>query len=106
MAFSIRQNDTSPSLQALLKDADRNPIDLTGASVRFHMKAVGGEVKVDQPMTVVDQDNGVVQYDWVTGDTDTVGTYNVEFEVTYSDGAIETFPNKGNLAVNVTKELN
>ena len=106
MAFSIRQNDTSPSLQALLKDADRNPIDLTGASVRFHMKAVGGAVKVDAAMTVVDQDNGVVQYDWVTGDTDTVGTYNVEFEVTYSDGAIETFPNKGNLTVNVTKELN
>ena len=106
MAFSIRQNDTSPSLQALLKDADRNPIDLTGASVRFHMKAVGGAVKVDQPMTIVDQSNGVVQYDWVAGDTDTVGTYYVEFEVTYSDSAIETFPNKGNLTVNVIKELN
>lgn len=106
MAFSIKQNDTSPSLQALLKDADRNPIDLVGASVRFHMKSVEGVVKVDASMTVVNQDNGIVQYDWVTGDTDTVGTYNVEFEVTYSDGAIETFPNTGSIVVNVVRELN
>lgn len=106
MAFSIRQNDTSPSLQALLRDADRNPIDLSGASVRFHMKVVGGPVKVDQLMTIVDENNGVVQYDWVTGDTDTVGTYYVEFEVTYADSSVETFPNKGNLTVNVVKELN
>ena len=106
MAFSIRKNDTSPSLQALLKDADSNPIDLTGANVRFHMKAIGGAIKVDAAMTIVDQNNGTVRYDWNTGDTDTVGTYEVEFEVTYSDGAIETFPNKGSLALNVTKELN
>lgn len=105
MAFSIKQNDTSPSLQAILKDGGLNPVDLTGASVRFHMKAIGGDIKVDAPMTVVDQDNGVVQYDWGSGDTNTVGTYAVEFEVTYSDGAIETFPNKGSLAVNVTREL-
>lgn len=105
MSFSIKQNDTSPSLQAILKDGGLNPVDLTGASVRFHMKAVGGAIKVDAAMTVVDQDNGIVQYDWEAGDTDTVDTYAVEFEVTYSDGAIETFPNKGNLAVNVTREL-
>jgi uncharacterized protein YfaS (alpha-2-macroglobulin family) len=89
-----------------LKDADSNPIDLTGANVRFHMKAIGGAIKVDAAMTIVDQNNGTVRYDWNTGDTDTVGTYEVEFEVTYSDGAIETFPNKGSLALNVTKELN
>lgn len=106
MAFSIKQNDTSPSLQALLKDADRNPIDLVGASVMFHMKALGGAIKVDAAMTIVDQDNGIVQYDWTTGDTNTVGTYNVEFEVTYSDGAIETFPNTGSIVVNVVRELN
>ncbi len=106
MAFNIKQNDTSPSLQATLKDASGTAIVLTGASVRFHMKALDGTVKVDAAMTITDNLNGVVQYDWQTGDTDTVGSYSVEFEVTYSDSTIETFPNNQNLTISVVRELN
>ena len=106
MAFNIKQNDTSPSLQAILKDASGTAISLTGASVRFHMKALDGTVKVDAAMTVTDNLNGVVQYDWQIGDTDTVGSYSVEFEVTYSDSTIETFPNNQNLTISVVRELN
>lgn len=106
MAFSIKQNDTSPSLQATLKDASQTAVNLTGATVMFHMKSVDGTVKVDEEMTITDAEGGVVQYDWQAGDTDTVGTYYVEFEVTYSDLAVETFPNNGNKVVTVVKELN
>lgn len=106
MAFNIKQNDTSPSLQATLKDASLTAIDLSGASVQFHMKAVDGTLKVDAAMDITDASNGVVQYDWQTGDTDTVGAYYVEFEVTYADASIETFPNNGNKVISVVKELN
>ena len=106
MAFSIKQNDTSPSLQATLKDAAQSPVILSGATVKFHMKSVDGTVKVDQPMTITDANGGVVQYDWQAVDTDTVGTYYVEFEVTYADTSIETFPNNGNRVVSVVRELN
>ena len=105
MAFSIKQNDTSPSLQATLKDSTLTPISLNGATVQFHMKSLDGVVKVDETMTIVDSDNGIIRYDWQTGDTDTVGTYNVEFQVTYYDTTIETFPNNGNLVINVVREL-
>jgi len=106
MAFSIKQNDTSPSLQATLKDASQTAVNLTGATVMFHMKSVDGTIKVDAEMTITNAEGGVVQYDWQTGDTDTVGTYYVEFEVTYSDLSVETFPNNGNKVVTVVKELN
>lgn len=106
MAFSIKQNDTSPSLQATLKDASQTVVNLTGATVMFHMKSVDGTVKVDEEMTITNAEGGVVQYDWQAGDTDTVGTYYVEFEVTYSDLSVETFPNNGNKVVTVVKELN
>ena len=106
MAFNIKQNDTSPSLQAALKDASGTAIPLGGASVRFHMKALDGPVKVDAAMTITDTSGGVVQYDWQIGDTDTVGSYSVEFEVTYSDSTIETFPNNQNLTISVVRELN
>jgi hypothetical protein len=106
MAFSIKQNDTSPSLQATLKDAALDPINLTGATVRLHMKSVDGTIKIDQPMTVVTPLQGLIRYDWQAGDTDTVGTYYVEFEVTYADASIETFPNNGSKVVSVVRELN
>jgi hypothetical protein len=105
MAFTVKQNDTSPSMQATLKNPDLSPVVLTGASVQLHMKPLGGVIKIDAAMFIVDDANGLVQYDWVAGDTDTVGTYYVEFQVTFVDGSIETFPNNGNAAVTVVKEL-
>jgi hypothetical protein len=106
MAFNIKQNDTSPSLQATLKDAQLQPVKLTGGTVKLHMKSLEGVVKVNQVMTITDEFNGVVQYDWQSGDTDTVGAYYIEFQVTYQDASIETFPNTGSLVVSVVKELN
>jgi uncharacterized protein YfaS (alpha-2-macroglobulin family) len=106
MAFSIKQNDTGPSLLATLKDANDVPVNITGADVRFHMKSLEGVVKIDSDMTVVNSADGLVRYDWLVGDTDTFGTYYVEFEVTYVDGSVETFPNTGSLVVSVVKELN
>ena len=106
MAFSIKQNDTGPSLLATLKDANDVPVNITGADVRFHMKSLEGVVKIDSDMTVINSAEGLVRYDWLVGDTDTFGTYYVEFEVTYIDGSVETFPNTGSLVVSVVKELN
>jgi hypothetical protein len=106
MAFTIKQSDTSPSLQATLQDADGNTINISYSTVRFHMKQVGGSVVIDQPMTIVDEENGVVRYDWQSGDTDTPGTYYVEFEVTYQDLSVETFPNNTNETVLIIPQLN
>tara|TARA_R110000823_G_C15904661_1_gene497241 strand:- start:787 stop:1107 length:321 start_codon:yes stop_codon:yes gene_type:complete len=106
MTFSIKQNDTSPSLQATLKDAQLVPVDITAATVKFHMKSLDGLVKIDDTMIITDASGGVVQYNWQANDTDTVGTYYVEFEVTYADASVETFPNTGSLIVSVVKELN
>jgi len=106
MAFRIKQNDTSPSLEATLSDANLVPVNITSATVMLHMKAIGGDVVLDEQMTITDAEGGVVQYDWQVGDTATVGTYYVEFEVTYSDGSVETFPNTGSLPLVITRELN
>jgi hypothetical protein len=106
MAFTIKQNDTSPSLQVILEDSASVAIPIVGASVKLHMKSLDGVIKINEAMTITDADNGVVQYDWQTGDTDTVGIYYVEFQVTYSDSSIETFPNSGNEVVSVVRQLN
>ena len=88
MPFYLKQNDTAPSIRATLKDGSGSVIDLTGASVRFHMKDLSGTVKIDTAATIISPaTSGIVQYNWTGSDTDTAGTYYAEFEVTYSDSA-------------------
>lgn len=106
MPFYIKQNDTSPNLDATLKDGSDNAISLIGASVRFHMRAIGASTsKVDAGATVLDADAGTVRYVWSTGDTDTIGSFEAEFEVTYADNSVETFPNNKFFAVEITDDI-
>lgn len=103
--FYIKQNDTQPALRAQLKDGDDYPIVLTGASVRFHMRTLTGTVVVDEAATIITPANGIVQYNWQAADTATVGSYQAEFEVTYNDGSIETFPNSGYIRIQITDDI-
>lgn len=104
--FYIKQNDTSPAIQATLKDVDGNVVDLSGATVRFHMRKQGSTTaKVDAAATIVDDVGGVVRYNWTSANTDTVGTYQAEFEVTYTDETVETFPNATYLKVKVIDDI-
>jgi hypothetical protein len=106
MAFFIKQNDTSPNLDATLKDASDNAIDLAGASLRFHMRKIGAtSAKVDAAATIIDEDTGQVRYTWSAGDTDTIGSFEAEFEVTYGDGSVETFPNNKFFSIEITDDI-
>ena len=106
MTFYIKQNDTSPSMLATLQDADGNVIDLTATDVRFHMRKISSsEVVVDNAATIVTELEGLVRYDWQSGDTATIGSYLAEFEVTYADATVETFPNDGYIRVEIIDDI-
>lgn len=108
--FYIKRNDTAPTLEVQLEDHLGDNVDITGYnSVSFHMwNPDSGTVVVDDDTTgnvsVVDAAQGVVSYEWVSGDTDTAGTYAGEWEVTYSDGGVETFPNNGNDDIEILED--
>lgn len=104
--MNIKQNDTSPSIQTQFLDGDGLPVDITGnLGVSFHMRDAAGTVKIDTAATVVTAASGIVRYDWLAADTDTAGTFQAEFEVTYSDGKIETFPNASYIEVVITDDI-
>ena len=106
MTFYVKQNDTSPAMLATLQDADGNVINLTAASVRFHMRPIGSkQVTVDAPAVIVTPLDGLVRYNWIADDTDTIGSYQAEFEVTYADASIETFPNDGYIRVEIIDDI-
>ncbi len=103
--FYIKRNDTSPIFRGILKDGDDNVVDVTGAAIRFHMFDQAGVSKVDAAAVINSGTAGDVQYEWSVGDTDTAGFYDAEFEVTYSGGRIETFPNNSFERVHIGKDL-
>lgn len=106
MTFYIKRNDTSPSMLATLQDASGNEIDLTAASVRFHLRPISSQTAtVDGAATIVTALDGLVRYDWQAADTDTIGSYQAEFEVTYADATVETFPNDGYIRVEIISDI-
>jgi hypothetical protein len=55
--------------------------------------------------TISNADGGVVYYQWQTGDTDTIGSYEAEFEVTFTGGEIESFPNNRYIQIEITNAI-
>ena len=91
MSIKIVQNDSRPPLEFSLTQ-DGAPVNLTGCTVKFYMKnATTGSVKINGvACTVTDALKGKCRYSWTGSDTDTVGTYLGEVEVTFADGKIQT----------------
>lgn len=106
--FKIKQGDTRPSLEVQALDENRDPKDFSNVdSVQFHMLDVDTqEVVVNSAGTVLNASDGKLVYVWSDGDTDTLGRHEAEFEVSYTNGGSETFPNSGNIDVYITEDIN
>jgi len=97
--FEMSVGDTSPKLEVTCKTKAGVVIPVTGASeIRFIMLSqdkVTEKVNNIANTSIIDGANGIIDYTWQTGDTDTAGVYLSRFKVTFSDGSVETFPNAG-----------
>lgn len=104
--FVLKAGDTGPAISAVLTDGDGAVVPLTGASARFHLKPItGAPAVVDQVAEIVDAAAGSVRYAWRAGDTDLAASYAAEWEVTFADGTVETFPNDRYLTVVIAERL-
>ena len=70
------------------------------------MKKIGAtSASVDADAAIVNADAGSVKYVWTATDTATAGSFQAELEVTYTNGAIETFPNDQSISIEITEDL-
>jgi hypothetical protein len=103
--FTIKANDRLPSIQATLN------ADLTTATgVNFIMKATqGNTIKVNAAAVIVSSaalpTGSVVRYDWLAVDTATPGSYQAEWQVTWTGGKKQTFPTLTYHTVDVLADL-
>lgn len=106
--FEIKQNDTFPALEGILRDGFGKPINITGATVVLNTRLQpGGAVKVNGGAmgAVGVAVRGRVKYNWTAADTDTPGIYEAEIQITFSNGKIRTIPGKGYFIIDVTDDI-
>lgn len=98
--FYVAQGSLSPSVQDVLLDENKAPLDVTGMdSVVFRMRlldrsrpAITGTAVVIDPTGADATLKGAVRYDWLAGQTEVPGLYQVEW-LTSTAGAPETIAN-------------
>ncbi len=125
LSFTIKRNDTLPYIRRQFQDTNGLVVPISASdTVMFTMRpstdiTMSLPAKVHAAAVIVDAANGIVEYRWATGDTDTATTtetsvlgtlkdvpYAAEFELTrISDSKIETFPQGTYIAVSIPPDL-
>lgn len=102
----MKKGDTLPSLRAKLFESG-DPFNLDGWTVEISIKRTDADSPtVDSATATVEQPNrGIVTYDWQSGNTDTSGTYLLEFVADDGSGSELTFPNKGRATIYIQDRI-
>lgn len=105
----IKKNDKQPYYYAQIKDASDAVVNITGATIYCTMKNLNlGTTKINRQTTginISDGTNGKFEYRWQGTDTNTVGTYSIEFEINPISGGKYTVPTRKQAVVVVEDSL-
>lgn len=89
--------------------ADGSTVDLAYIqTAAIHIEKPDGTIITDDTagaVSVPDATNGVVQYEFQSGDLDQSGRYRYEWEITFEDGGILSFPGDDFATIWVRDEL-
>ena len=111
--YKIKSGALSPPYRVILRQANKQPIDLSGCTASFYMRLRGHELpKIEGEMTILqegDADTGInvgmAEYQWIAGDTDYSGIFDGECEVVDPGGNPTRVPNDGYLEIQVLGNL-
>lgn len=103
-SYSWKSQDSGPTNTTTLQDRDGNPVNLTGATVRFLMRK-GDTVHIDAAAEIVDAAAGTVRYNRTAVDTGTVGVYQAEYEALFSNGNRQSYPEAGYITVRIIDDV-
>lgn len=100
----FKQGSVGQPLIAMLLQPNGEPMDLTGKAVRMRMQSIGGgSLKINAAATILLASLGIISYTFVGTDTDTAGSFNVEFVVTNADASPgqQSYPSDSYLSLKI-----
>jgi hypothetical protein len=111
--WKIKRGALSPPYRLILRQADKQPIDLDGCVATFLMRLRGADdPTVENEMTILQEGDvltginiGMAEYQWQLGDTDVSGIYDVEVEVVDPGGNPIRVPNDSYLELQILGNL-
>lgn len=103
----IKRGDTALRLTDTIKDRDGNAVDLTGCTVTIIFKNLLTDTAEEASATITAEDDGEVEYEVSAEgtETDDVGEFLVEWEVTTADSKKFTYPRRGYYLLNILNDL-
>lgn len=94
LTFTLRDRNTAASGKVLARNDPTTwaPINITGATVKLHLRKQGetGAPSASLTCTVTDGAAGTAATDFPEGTLDEAGTFDGEVEITFSGGGIQT----------------
>ena len=111
--YKIKRGALSPPYRVILRQANKQPLDLDGCTATFVMRLRGqADPTVETAMTILQEGDaetginiGMAQYDWLSGDTDVSGIYDAEALVVDSANNPLRIPNDGWLEIQILGNL-
>lgn len=105
--FIINQGDTEPSYADQLAYSNGEVVNLTGATVRFTIRAFTSSrpVALTGTVTITKATAGEVSYTFSQADTALAGAFMASWLVVFADGARMTFPTEGYIWLEVQPNL-
>ena len=105
-----KRGDTAPPVTDTLEDGSGAAVDLTGATVKFHaVDRLAVAVVASGTVTMIGggplDTTGGVQYQQIAADVDVAQDLLVEWQVTFADGRVETWPNDDQAVWRITPDL-
>lgn len=105
--FWIKKDDTLPIIRVQLTNEDTTPVDLTtvsGVLFNYKIRASGSSV-VNRTCSIESAESGIVQYQWVSGDSINAGMYKSEFVTVFNGGRMQTFPQGSYFIFEVVEDI-
>jgi hypothetical protein len=99
--FLLKQNDTEPGLEVVLRKEDGTPIDLDNyTAIWLHVRLPGGVTFSRAMVKDAEPTSGIARYAWTAADWTgpsqlVVGAHRMEYEGLKGGGGRKSFPNDG-----------
>ena len=105
----LTKNNLQSYYNVQVKNSSGAVVDITGATIYCKMKLIGSSMlKINRQTTgiyITDAVNGKFEYHWQAGDTDTIGTYDIQFEIQPPSGGRFDVPKIGIAKVVIADSL-